>query len=246
MAIEKSRFGNPRTFMGAVLSFAAAAFGTYAVLPDFGEPPRLEQEFKITVSGALSDEAKKALYDVVSEELGKREWANSKYVPGPYYMGSDLDVLYFEDTYYDDASGSLERSGISHRLRYRWKSPDDYAQYRSKGIVPQRLELQTKDYGPGSMADAEGYKKALKNRYEIKNDFRLNPLTSWLLRRENGDAFVSWLAFAPFGDRFTPVRLAEDAAVRNGIPEFRYSDLRPAARLVAKRTRFHVNKKTPF
>ena len=65
--------------------------------------------------------------------------------------------------------------------------------HRKRDIVPQRLELQTKAYSTGAIADAEGYKKALKNRYEIKNDFRLNPVTRFLLRRENGEGFVSWL-----------------------------------------------------
>lgn len=108
-------------------------------------------------------------------------------------MGSDLDVLYFEDTYFDDASGTLEKNGISHRLRYRWNSLDDMNSYREKGIVPQRLEIQTKAYGKDALNDVGGYKKALKNRYEIKNDFRLNPITSYLLKRENGESFVRLL-----------------------------------------------------
>lgn len=127
------------------------------------------------------------------DELPKREWANAEFVSGSYYMGSDLDELYFEDTYFDDASGSLERSGISHRLRYRWNSSSDVFEYAQNGIVPQRIEIQTKAYGTGSIADSEGYKRALKNRYEIKKDFRLNPVTSYLLRRENGEPFVKLL-----------------------------------------------------
>lgn len=129
----------------------------------------------------------------MASELPKKEWENAKYVTGSYYMGSDLDVLYFEDTYFDDASGTLEKNGISHRLRYRWNSLDDVNSYHEKGIVPQRLEIQTKAYGKDALNDVGGYKKALKNRYEIKNDFRLNPITSYLLKRENGEAFVRLL-----------------------------------------------------
>ncbi len=106
----------------------------------------MEQEYKLSLSGTLTDEQKKSLYDHVVAELPKREWANSAYVSGSYYMGSDLDALYFEDTYFDDASGSLEKSGISHRLRYRWNSASDVFEYAEKGIVPQRIEIQTKAY----------------------------------------------------------------------------------------------------
>ncbi len=162
-------------------------------MPVWGEPPRLEQEYKLSLSGTLTDAQKKSLYDHVARELPKREWANAKFVTGSYYMGSDLDVLYFEDTYFDDASASLERSGISHRLRYRWNSLDDVFTYAKTGTVPQRIEIQTKAYGTGANSDAEGYKRALKNRYEIKNDFRLNPITSYLLKRQNGERFVELL-----------------------------------------------------
>lgn len=195
----------------------------------------------------LSEAQKKSLYDMVASELPKKEWANATFVTGSYYMGSDLDVLYFEDTYMDDASGSLAKSGISHRYRYRWNSFDDAENYAAKGIIPQRLEIQTKAYGTGaSVADAEGYKKALKNRYEIKNDFRLNPVTEYLLRRENQDMLLRWFGNPLLGNRLSPVTLAMDAARGRGLANFRYSDLRPSVRLVVKRTRFHINKATPF
>lgn len=215
-------------------------------MPVWGEPPRLEQEYKLSLSGTLTDAQRKSLYDHVARELPKREWANAKFVTGSYYMGSDLDVLYFEDTYFDDASASLERSGISHRLRYRWNSLDDVFTYAKTGTVPQRIEIQTKAYGTGAISNAEGYKRALKNRYEIKNDFRLNPITSYLLKRQNGEAFVELLGNPLFGRRMSPVILTEDAAKERGLDGFRYSDLRPSVRLIVKRTRFHVNKTTPF
>lgn len=44
----------------------------------------------------------------------------------------------------------------------------------------------------------------------------------------------------------SPVLLTESAAKERGLSDFRYSDLRPAVKLVVKRTRFHVNKTTPF
>ncbi|MFB0964911.1 MAG: hypothetical protein QMC36_04435 [Patescibacteria group bacterium] len=40
--------------------------------------------------------------------------------------------------------------------------------------------------------------------------------------------------------------MTNDAAKERGISDFRYSELRPSVRLVVKRTRFHVNKTTPF
>jgi hypothetical protein len=92
----------------------------------------------------------------------------------------------------------LERLGISHRLRYRWNAEEDVFSYAEKDIVPQRVELQTKAYGTGAIADSEGYKKAMKNRYEIKKDFRLNPITRTILRRENGEAFVRFLQIPLF------------------------------------------------
>lgn len=205
----------------------------------------MEQEYKLSLSGTLSEKDKEALYDLVAAELPKTEWANAKFVSGSYYMGSDLDVLYFEDLYFDDASGSLSKAGISHRLRYRWKTFEDMEAYLEKGIVPQRLELQTKAYGTGAISDAAGYKKALKNRYEIKNDFRLNPITSYLLRRERGEKFVSWFGNPLLGRRLSPVTLVLDSAEERGLP-VRYAELKPVVRLVAKRTRFHVNKTTPF
>lgn len=161
-------------------------------------------------------------------------------------MGSDLDTLYFEDTYFDTESGDLERLGISHRLRYRWNSEEDVFSYAEKGIVPQRVELQTKAYGTGAIADSEGYKKAMKNRYEIKKDFRLNPITQTILKRENGEAFVRLLQVPVFGSRFSPVLLVEDALAERGESKIRYADLRPAVEMVTTRTRFHINKKTPF
>ena len=44
----------------------------------------------------------------------------------------------------------------------------------------------------------------------------------------------------------SPVVLVEAAAQERGLGSFRYSDLRPSVKLVVKRTRFHVNKTTPF
>lgn len=237
---------NVRRFVIGIVVLGFSTPAAYVFLPILGEPPRLEQEYKLSLSGTLSDVQKQALYDLVSSELPKRAWENAEFVSGSYYMGSDLDASYFEDTYFDTPSGDLERLGISHRLRYRWNSAEDAVSYRERGVVPQRLELQTKVYGTGSIADSEGYKKALKNRYEIKNDYRLNALTSHLLRRENAETFVRWLGFSPVGRKFSPVVLLSEAASDAGLGGFGYSRLRPAAEMLTKRTRFHVNKKTPF
>lgn len=38
----------------------------------------------------------------------------------------------------------------------------------------------------------------MKNRYEIKNDYRLNLVTTELLKRQNSDTFMQLLKTTPF------------------------------------------------
>jgi hypothetical protein len=194
----------------------------------------------------LTPEVQKEVYDRIGTELPNRHWKNDDVLSGSYYMGSDLDTTVFEDLYFDTPEGLLNRENISYRLRYRWKTVQDLQSYRETGVSPQRLELQTKAYPQGTVADINGYKRALKNRYEIKNDYRLNFVTSFLLRRQYGESLVRFLGNTPLGEKFTPVTLVAATLAERGVTNFDFATLSVAARIVTERTRFHINKKTPF
>lgn len=215
----------------------------YFYLPVIGEDPRPETEYKISIEEAINDELANKIYSNLEKNLTDFNWENNKYLSWSYYMWSDLNKIFFEDIYLDTKLWILEKNNLSYRIRYRWNTLEDILNYKTSDILPQRFEFQTKIYEDNFLKE-NNEKIALKNRYEIKNDYRLNFLKKIILNRNNLNMFmfiinnkISWNKFTPYVSLYSSIK-NKWIKLDSKLIKKTYS--------IQERKRFHINKKTIF
>lgn len=220
----------------------------------FGTPPRLEREFKFSLTGSgvsryslseLSDEILEALKATMQTS---DVWSAPKFTGTNYFVDQGVKDFVFRDVYFDTADRLNFQHGVSYRLRNRYSSIKGYEYHTKKPfwseVWPHRVEFQAKTE---RQEETAGFSTVMETRFEFRKESapfseqNLPPPSPWDL-----DEFIPYFKAGNFKGLTT---LPAQVVYNFHVPEHTSKtelEFEPVTVVVTERFRQHLNIKSPW
>jgi hypothetical protein len=147
-------------------------FSSYVKAQLSGTEPREENEYKISFElkedsiNSLTEKIQRSLFDLLNSE----KLITDKKLSSEYYLTGKLIPYCYLDYYLDSPDFQLFKNNKIYRLRYRWKTENQFADFSNnfkKKDYPIRAEIQAKT--KIKISDI-GYASSFESRFEFRNE----------------------------------------------------------------------------
>jgi hypothetical protein len=236
---------------------------SYLDKPAIGTPPRLEREYKFSISVPFAKNSSQSLEDLsmsnivslTSSALEKAasdhsRWSAPKFALEPAYrVATATEANVYRDIYMDTPDRLCYKHDLSYRLRHRFADIKSYDNYLYNPELPRfwpyRLEFQAKTHreiqGPGLSSIHEARLEFRQQSKPFDSDRLRPPPPPWLLAE-----YIPWMASGTFrGEVGTPGKHIV-AALHELYPDTSTWNFEPVAVVVSERGRAHLQLKTPW